>query len=556
MVLHALEQDLDRLAAEVGRPVRREGVGFVDEQDPTQRLLDHLARLDRRLAHEPGHQARAVHLDQLPLRQGADRLVQPAQQPRHRRLARAGVALEDHVQRERRHRQARLLAQPPDLHQVHQAVDLPLDLVQAAQTVQLRHQLLERALRRGLRLLRRGGRGRGLLRGGAVPLRGPERGVRRVVGDVGRDGEGRAVARQAVLVALDAQDVQIALDRRALVRADAAVHRREEQQEQRERLEEAPRDAPPRAGVVLAHLLEEGRRGQVRRGVALPHEVPEEDRRRGRPVAVDGVPACRVAGREGRALGVPDGQGAAARPVVRVAADGDAQAGVRQLAAEGGEQRGVFLVEGSGVHGGQLLHFFYLIIRETAGAVKIWWSRAGRVGGGRLTAFVELWYNTMNVSGGALSPRPGRTALRPPPGPAIRRIPNGNQTDDIEEPNGTVSPLRGILFRDIQPLPLLQRGPPRGRGGEGRQGRSVLAPGRRGEEETPRAARGAPPRASRRAPERAPGPSGPRGAAGGAPQAPRPGGGACPPQERPPRRAAQEDERDDPRGARGQPRRA
>ena len=143
MILHGLQQGLDRFAAEIVLAAGGKRIGLIDEQDTAQRRLDDLLRFQRRLPDIAGHQARTVHLDQLSLAQHADGRIQAADQPRHRRLARAGVAEEHHMKAHRRHRQVILLTQLADLDQVHQVLDLFFDGFQADERVQLFHQLVK-----------------------------------------------------------------------------------------------------------------------------------------------------------------------------------------------------------------------------------------------------------------------------------------------------------------------------------------------------------------------------------------------------------------------------
>lgn len=93
MVLHPLEQDLDRLRAEVHPAVLRgQRVSLVDEQDTVQRTPDHPVRLDRGRPDVLPHQTRTVDLDQVSFLQQTDRAVHLRQKPRHRRLARTRVS--------------------------------------------------------------------------------------------------------------------------------------------------------------------------------------------------------------------------------------------------------------------------------------------------------------------------------------------------------------------------------------------------------------------------------------------------------------------------------
>ena len=98
MVLHALEQGLDGLLAEVvGGVLVGQGVGLVDEEHTTQGLLDDLVSLDGGLAYKSGHQSGPVHLHQLALGQYPDGVVDLGQQTGHRGFASARIAHKDQV---------------------------------------------------------------------------------------------------------------------------------------------------------------------------------------------------------------------------------------------------------------------------------------------------------------------------------------------------------------------------------------------------------------------------------------------------------------------------
>ena len=79
----------------------RERIGLVDEEHTVERATDHAVGLDRRhadvLADEPG----PVDLDEVAAPQQSHGLVHLGEQPRDRRLARAGIAEEDEVLRGR-----------------------------------------------------------------------------------------------------------------------------------------------------------------------------------------------------------------------------------------------------------------------------------------------------------------------------------------------------------------------------------------------------------------------------------------------------------------------
>ncbi len=143
VVLHGLEERLDGLAAEVVLAAGGEGVGLVDEEHAAEGGLDDLLGLEGGLSDVARHETGTVHLDELALFQRADRGVEPADEPGHRGLARAGIAHEHHVHRHRGDGQLVLLTQLAHLDEVHQALDVFLDVLQADQTLELGHQLVE-----------------------------------------------------------------------------------------------------------------------------------------------------------------------------------------------------------------------------------------------------------------------------------------------------------------------------------------------------------------------------------------------------------------------------
>ena len=91
-------------------------------------------------------------LDELALREHADRGVEPGDEAGDGGFAGAGVAEEDHVQAHRRHGQVVFLPQLAHLDEVHEVLDVLLDLFEPDQVLQLFHQLVEI----GLLLLDRG----------------------------------------------------------------------------------------------------------------------------------------------------------------------------------------------------------------------------------------------------------------------------------------------------------------------------------------------------------------------------------------------------------------
>ena len=98
VILHGLEQRIDGLLAEIVLAAAVQGIGLVDEEHAALRLIDNLLRLGGRLADITRHKAASVHLDQLSLREHAQRLIDARHQAGDHGLARAGIAGEHHVQ--------------------------------------------------------------------------------------------------------------------------------------------------------------------------------------------------------------------------------------------------------------------------------------------------------------------------------------------------------------------------------------------------------------------------------------------------------------------------
>ncbi|MNI82820.1 hypothetical protein D3C73_1395740 [compost metagenome] len=95
VVLHPLEQDLDRLGAEIHAAVfRGQRVGLIDEQDTIKRPPDHPVRLDGGRTDVLPHQAGTVHLHKVSFLQQTHRAVHLGQEPCHGRLASARVSEE------------------------------------------------------------------------------------------------------------------------------------------------------------------------------------------------------------------------------------------------------------------------------------------------------------------------------------------------------------------------------------------------------------------------------------------------------------------------------
>src|SRR6266511_4398238 len=146
MVLHPLQQRLDRLRAEVlpARVAARERVRLVDEEHAVERALDRAVRLDRRradvLADEPG----AIYFDEMAALEQSHRAVHLREQARDRRLARARVAEEDEVLARRDLREPVLLPARLHLEERGQRTHLLLHRFEPDQRVELGLSVVER----------------------------------------------------------------------------------------------------------------------------------------------------------------------------------------------------------------------------------------------------------------------------------------------------------------------------------------------------------------------------------------------------------------------------
>ena len=100
LILHHLEQDLDRLDSVVALVLGAvEVVGLVDEQHPAVGALEHLLGLGRGVADVLAHEVVARDRDDVVALDVAQPVKDVGDAHRHRRLARARVAGEAHVQR-------------------------------------------------------------------------------------------------------------------------------------------------------------------------------------------------------------------------------------------------------------------------------------------------------------------------------------------------------------------------------------------------------------------------------------------------------------------------
>mmetsp|Transcript_28602 Transcript_28602/g.77474 ORF Transcript_28602/g.77474 Transcript_28602/m.77474 type:complete len:246 (+) Transcript_28602:902-1639(+) len=131
LVLARLQQRVQRLLAEPVLLTLHQRIRLVHKQNPAERPVDRLLRLDRRLARVPCDEIRTVDLDQLALAQYAQRAVRLGNLARDGRLASARVAREDQVERRRlRHLHSLLLALGVELCHLDELAHLLLDRLQ------------------------------------------------------------------------------------------------------------------------------------------------------------------------------------------------------------------------------------------------------------------------------------------------------------------------------------------------------------------------------------------------------------------------------------------
>ena len=152
VVLHELDDRVDRLPPEVLLAAPGERIGLVDEQRPAERGLHRLPRPHGRLADVAGDEVGAVGLHEVALGHDAEGPQDLAQQTSDGRLAGARIAGEHEVVTGLEGRQPPLLAELLDPQQARQAPDVGLHLVQPDERVQLGEQRLDRPFRRQRRL--------------------------------------------------------------------------------------------------------------------------------------------------------------------------------------------------------------------------------------------------------------------------------------------------------------------------------------------------------------------------------------------------------------------
>ena len=249
-------------------------------------------------------------------------------------------------------------------------LDVPLDLLQPAQAVQLCQKLLQAGLRgRGLPLLHR----RGHL---ALRRRGSRRFFLRAVGHELIRLEGGAVLGQSVPVAQGQQRVVAGVDKPRLALADHAVHSGKQQKEQCQLVHKAPGQTGPLSPVILPEILEKGRRlKQVKIGDPHRH-LPVEGGGHRIPRGVDGVVKFHVPGGDGAGVvRLPEAQHILPHIAVHLPAKTHPEGRVRDELAECGDHFVVLPVDLAGsqilTHAGHLSpHWSGLIIVNGLSMVK------------------------------------------------------------------------------------------------------------------------------------------------------------------------------------------
>ena len=161
VVLHVLDNGVDRLPPEVLLAAAGEGIGLVDEQRAAERRLEHGSRLRRRLADVAGDEVGSVGLDEVAFGDEAEGAQDLAEQAGHGRLAGPRVAGEHQVVARLQGRQVALLAELLDAQEAGQPAHVGLDGLEADEVVEFGEQFLDRAggWENSLWRLRRPGRG-------------------------------------------------------------------------------------------------------------------------------------------------------------------------------------------------------------------------------------------------------------------------------------------------------------------------------------------------------------------------------------------------------------
>ena len=143
VILHRFQDRIDRFLSEIIR-LGNQRISLIDKEHAAQSFLDLLLSLDRSLSHISGNQPGTVNLNQLPLGQNSDLLVELCKDPCDRRFSCTGVPGKYKMQRDRYGFQPRILSALLDLRKICQFPDIMLDLIQPDQVVQRLHRIFLR----------------------------------------------------------------------------------------------------------------------------------------------------------------------------------------------------------------------------------------------------------------------------------------------------------------------------------------------------------------------------------------------------------------------------
>ena len=235
-----------------------------------------------------------------------------------------------------------LLAELSDLDQIDEALHVGLDLLQAAEPVQLGKQFLQTGggggvlLGLGLGLSGAGGGGGG----GGLPILGG-------VGPLGDEipgVEGGLALVQAVPAAEGGQGVGALVDESGLFLADHVVHGGKEQEQQSEHIHKFPGQGTAGDLVTGPHPGKKGRSPEAGVFADGGGELPEEHGGDRIALGVNGVVVFHMPGRDGGPVAVPHPQGAGPEEGVRLLIELLAQCAVGELPPEGRDAGVVLLV--------------------------------------------------------------------------------------------------------------------------------------------------------------------------------------------------------------------
>ncbi|MNI78603.1 hypothetical protein D3C73_1349910 [compost metagenome] len=97
MVLHGLDQRIDRFFAEIFVAAAGKAVGLIDEENAAERFFDQIPRLLCGMSNIFADQVRTFHLNQVAFAENAHPLEQLGDNPGNRRFSGTGIALKHHM---------------------------------------------------------------------------------------------------------------------------------------------------------------------------------------------------------------------------------------------------------------------------------------------------------------------------------------------------------------------------------------------------------------------------------------------------------------------------